>query len=449
MAFGALRRASALAVSALTVLAATAVVAAVNVEAAPPPTTGGSRCPSSSALNNFVTATNVGASFSTNGNEVTYTFESFLDENPVGGVPGLIKYCVYPPTQPTGVTATAAGANGAAWLAAAGRQGFSFMRPGGNSSNIPLDGTDTEVGTATWSGTPPTEQQILLHINDPAVCADLYGDDPGTCFVKPGQPPQACTGRGTQAPNVVYTSMPTDVLNCPTMPTFAFEANQASEFGDGVGLSTTGTLSTLRVMFGSYGCSVSGHWNTGDCVTTPGATFTHPITANIYAVGAGGQPGTLLATATQTFTIAYRPSADPACTGADAGGWFNGDINGCESKIRQLLTFTMPAVQLPNQVIWTVAFNTTHYGANPIGENTVCFASAPGCGYDSLNVATMTYPGSPYVGTDLDANGAYVDSTWAGAYCDGGAGGLGSLRLDTAATDCWDGFRPLGEISIQ
>lgn len=443
-------------ISTLTLALATVVTSAAALAAGPAqarPLAARSGCPAPQAAETFATAGNVGASFATSGTTATYSFTSFVDEHPANGVPGLIKYCVYTSPQPSAVNATAQGANGAQWISRRGLDSFAFMRPGGNATNIPLDGTTTEVGTAAWSAAPPTDQLIILHINDPAECARLYGGDPGTCFVKPGEPPTVCPSSSPQDSHVVYTAMPVDVLKCASMPSFAFEAQSTSEFGDEVGLSQTGTLSTLRVMFASYGCSVSGHWFSGDCVTTPGATFSHPITANIYAVDNSGptpKPGALLATVTQTFTIAYRPSADAVnCTGADAGKWFNTDIQACEFKIRQLLTFTFPGgTQLPSQVIWTVAYNTTHYGYAPIGEGAACFSTAQGCGYDSLNVATSTYPGAPYVGIDVDPNGAFLNSSSSGAYCDGGAGGTGTLRLDTAATDCWADFKPLGEVSI-
>ena len=63
-------------------------------------------------------------------------------------------------------------------------------------------------------------------------------------------------------------------------------------------LVSPGVLQSLTVLFASFGCSVSGQWNTGDCVTAPGSTFTHSITANIYAATGGGVPGALLATGT-------------------------------------------------------------------------------------------------------------------------------------------------------
>ena len=99
-------------------------------------------------------------------------------------------------------------------------------------------------------------------------------------------------------------------------------------------------------------------------------------------------------------------------------------------------------------MIWTVQFNTTHAGYTPIGENTDCFASAVGCGYDSLNVGAKTYTNAaawpslttaPYAGTDVNENVAFR------SYDDPGySGNVVSLAAETG----WTGFRPLGKIVL-
>ena len=242
-------------------------------------------CPASSAVDSFLAASNVGATYALTGtNEVTYTFYSLTNESPVGGVPGLVKFCVYASSKPTAVDAVATGANGADWTEANAKANFVFMRSGGNKTNIPLDGTSTLMGTADWSSTPPASQIILLHIADPAVCADIYGGTPSTCFVKPGnQDPDILLQICNAGPTPAYNAMPFGVVNC-YKPNLGFEAQSVNEFGDEVGLAGTLTqLDKLQVLFSSYACSVSGHWNTGDCVTAAGnPTFTHSITANIY-----------------------------------------------------------------------------------------------------------------------------------------------------------------------
>jgi hypothetical protein len=135
------------------------------------------------------------------------------------------------------------------------------------------------------------------------------------------------------------------------------------------------------------------------------------------------------------------------CTGANAGQWFDASANACYDGFAHRLTIDFAGgTPLPDEVIWTVAFNTTSAGANPIGP-APCFSTPQGCAYNWLNVGAQTFPGAPYEGTDIDPNGAFLDSTWAGGYCDGGAGGTGFLRLDTAATPCWSANRPLGKIT--
>lgn len=438
MGFRTLSRRRVLAVS-LAAVTATTTLFAIAGTAGPAAAAVGSGCPASKVARSIPTASNVAAGFSNSGSTTTYTFSSLTNEHPVGGVPGLIRYCVYPSPSalPTGHTVNATGANGAKWLYAAGAKNFAFVRPGGNKSNIPLNGKTTTMGTATW-GTLPASQAIVLHINDLAVCASLYGSGtPATCFVKPSTGPICDHGDSS----VAYNAMPFDVVNCLN-PGLGFEANSVNEFGDEVGLAGTArTLVSLNVDFQSFACQ-SGHWNTGDCSSAAGATFDWPITANIYAVAnCSGTPcpGALLATTTQTQTIPYRPSANPTCPAnsgpAPAGAaWFNPLAPGggaCQNSIAKVLTFTFPATTLPDQVIWTVAFNTSTAGYTPIGT-AGCQTGPGGCPYDSLNVGAKTYPNAPYAGTDVNLDQAFISE----------GGSAAPLQVQAG----WSNFRPLGEI---
>jgi hypothetical protein len=117
------------------------------------------------------------------------------------------------------------------------------------------------------------------------------------------------------------------------------------------------------------------------------------------------------------------------------GGWFNPGSGACQNSIGQLLTFTFTnGPTLPSQVIWTVAFNTTHEGYAPIGESTACFISAGGCGYDSLNVGVLSFGGAPYIGTDVNEDIGYSS--------------VGGRSAPLTAETGYTGFRPLGEIRI-
>ncbi len=237
----------------------------------------------------------------------------------------------------------------------------------------------------------------------------------------------------------VYSSIPATLPG--NVSSLGFEATSTAEFGDVVALGPGPRhLERVRVVLSSWGCE-DGTWHGGDCATTPGATFGHPLTLNLYGVGPGGTVGSLIASKTETFDIPYRPSADPVnCTG---GRWFDGTT--CFNGLAVVATwdFSNEVVSLPSQVAWTVAYDTTHHGANPIGTGASCYSESGGCGYDSLNVGAQTFPGTPFQGGDVDPAGALLSSTWAGAYCDGGIGGTGSLRVDTG---CWAGFTPLAEI---
>lgn len=187
----------------------------------------------------------------------------------------------------------------------------------------------------------------------------------------------------------------------------------------------------------SWGCQ-SGSWFAATCVTTPGSGFTLPITLNIYSVGAANAVGSLLATKTQSFFIPYRPSSNPVhCTG---GRWWNGTT--CFNGYATPITFGFTGVAVPANVIVSVAYNTSHYGYAPKGQSTACYTSSGGCGYDSLNIGLIST--APTTGSDPTPNAAYQLSPYGSQYCDNGAGGTGTFRLDDG---CWAPYQPAFKIT--
>lgn len=251
------------------------------------------------------------------------------------------------------------------------------------------------------------------------------------------RPSESARAAGT----VMYSSIPAALPG--NVVSQAFQATQASEFGDRVTFvaGSGSALGSVTVVLSSWGCQ-AGTWLSGDCSTTPGATFSHPVTLNLYQDG-GSTPGALIAAQTQTFAIPYRPSADTInCTGPNAGKWYSVADARCYNGLATKVTFHFPnpGLSVPSSLVWGVAYNTTNWGYHPIGAS-ACSATAAGCGYDSLNVGAESLA---LVGTDVDPNGAFYNSVTPGNYCDGGAGGTGTFRLDDG---CWAGYRPMAEFA--
>lgn len=245
-------------------------------------------------------------------------------------------------------------------------------------------------------------------------------------------PPVTATTAGA-----VYDNIPSPTPG--NVVSEAFEAQSASEFGAVIHM-TAGSLSSpvVTVLMSSWGCQ-SGSWTANNCATTPGATFSEPVTLNIRAVGpatAGSPPGALLKSVTSTFAIPFRPSANPThCTGPNAGKWYSAAAGACYNGYATPITFHVPGFLSPAQVVVSVAYNTTHYGSSPYGEAAPCFTGPGGCGYDSLNVGLNA---APSVGSDPRPDDAYLNSSWAGAYCPGNPG-VGSFVADPG---CWTGYQP-------
>jgi len=263
------------------------------------------------------------------------------------------------------------------------------------------------------------------------------------------------SGSALAAPTgTIYESIPNPLPG--NVPSQAFEATSTSEFGDAITFSigSARTLGSVTLTLSSWGCT-SGNWFNDTCSTTPGATFSEPINFNIYQNGSGDSVGSLIATKTQTFSIPYRPSDDdvrcPPSQDVDspgAGRWYSTTDHACYHGLATNVTFDFSSqnVTLPNSVTFGIAYNTSDYGYNPYGDNTACHSTTQGCGYDSLNVGLSAdlagNPVPPTIGMDNDSTRAYLNSSYGGSYCDGGADGTGRFRLDSPSNGCWFGYTP-------
>ena len=220
----------------------------------------------------------------------------------------------------------------------------------------------------------------------------------------------------------------------------AFEATGTSEFGGQVGFEGAARSNpTVTVLMSSWGCE-NGNWHSNNCSTTPGKTFSVPITLNVYNVGTGttqgSAPGSLITSLTKTFAIPYRPSADTRCFGDQIGKWFSTADNTCYNGFATPISFDLANVTLPAQAVISVAYNTTDYGHNKVGPS-LCSATAAGCGYDSLNVGTVD---SLTVGSQPKPNDAYQDTVYDS--CTDGS--INPFGLDVG---CWTGQQPAFKVT--
>jgi hypothetical protein len=241
---------------------------------------------------------------------------------------------------------------------------------------------------------------------------------------------------------VVYDNLPATLPG--NLPSEGFQYTQSSEFGGQVGLAGTQRVASwAEVALDSFGCQQGTY--AGNCQTTPGATFSTPITLNLYSVGANNAVGSKLGSVTETFAIPYRPSASAMC--AIPAQWYDAASGNCYNGLATPVTFDLSSLHLtlPDQVIVSVSLNTSDYGSAPYGHSTACYPTTAGCPYDLVQVGLIRT--APSIGSDPDTSDNYLYSL--DSYCDHGAAGVNVFRLDAPApggTACWTNTAPAIEL---
>jgi hypothetical protein len=260
----------------------------------------------------------------------------------------------------------------------------------------------------------------------------------------------------------VYNSIPIPLPG--NITSVGPEAVAFSELGEGMYLNAnSGTFGQVAIMLSSWACQKGGVYS-GNCVSTPGATFKVPITVKLYSVTSQYSsiyttdvptPNASIGSITQTFNIPYRPSSTPAQCSGDTTQWYGPMDKACYHGLATPIVVDFSSLHIPvpanGQVIVTVAFNTTHYGPAPIGEKAPCYTASGGCPYDSLNIGADTSsfvmntatPRIAQIGSPLDANGIFVNYTYSANACPGNTV-TGTLALDksTDNSPCWAGYHP-------
>jgi hypothetical protein len=178
---------------------------------------------------------------------------------------------------------------------------------------------------------------------------------------------------------------------------FAYEATGTYEFGNEITpVASTSPLDTVVVDMSSWACQIGSG---ATCATTPGATFSVPITFDIF--NPASPTAAAIATDTQTFNIPFRPSADPThCSGGT--GWYDATTNACYNGYLTPITFNFSSQDfvLPSTLVYGIEFSTADYGPAKTGTE-----SAP---YNSLNVGLSTEPTNVTVGQDTAPGNVFV-----------------------------------------
>ncbi len=225
---------------------------------------------------------------------------------------------------------------------------------------------------------------------------------------------QPIAARAAGAP--IYNSIP--AVYPPSFVSQAYQAQSTREFGGHIVLGGASRfLDTMTIGLNDWACESDytltqpgNVWVPAldplPCVTTPGSSFTHPITFTIYAVDNSGPTpaaGSVLSTVNEIVTVPFRPSADLVnCTGRR---WFNAGTATCHNgfAFNVVLDVAALAIELPDEVIVSAAYNTQSYGAAPIG--------APGP-YNSLNVSVASV--APTVGAQGEVDVMFRDFSGSG-----------------------------------
>ncbi len=221
---------------------------------------------------------------------------------------------------------------------------------------------------------------------------------------------------GAASAATIYDSIPSPLP--PNLPSQGYQCCSASEVGDAIHFSgTERSLTTVTLTMSSWALAA-------DYPLLSPTGFTVPLTLTLYStLGTGSTPTVGPAIASQTINalIQWRPPASGGC----GTGFLSGAS--CSNGLAQNVTFDFTGTGVPDDIIYGLSLNTQSYGATPTG--------VPGP-YNSLNFALTTVP--PTVGTDINGNVAYWNTSNAGFLTPSGPGQVNVFGPDTG----WSPYTP-------
>lgn len=215
---------------------------------------------------------------------------------------------------------------------------------------------------------PDSQQDATLDRQQGDVPAILEAFPPSVLTSGSTEPLAPRLSAGGSSSTTVYST----IGDTPDWPaSLGYQATATWESGDFVRATQPGVLNAVTVGMSSWACE-SGGWKSGDCSTSEGATFNHPITLNLYSVDYSGTdpaPGPVIASKTVSFDIPFRPSADPDACPDDPEKFYDDRLGVCANGLNTTITFefTGDDVVVPSEFMYGVEFNTQSYGPNPIG----------------------------------------------------------------------------------
>jgi len=266
----------------------------------------------------------------------------------------------------------------------------------------------------------------------------------------------ATLGSTVASADVIFNNTPTTQPGATA--SVGYECCQRAEFGGLVKFAGTARKSPkVTVVMTSWACE-EGSATENTCKTNAGATFPQKLTLKIYNKGTptseGSPPGALITTVTETFQIPYQPSwgGEAHCPVVEGAGWYDEAEKLCFYGFNHAVTFNVPGgVELPEEAVISVAYNTADYGESPTHNE-----SEPA---NSLNVALTEpaeglYKGSlwdtKFVGSNPLPADIYQTSTLAEEFCYSADANFGTFSLSGSeeGEGCdWDEYQPMFEVT--